>query len=64
MAGTSVTAHFTFDGVTPALSIISTGSDNIGGPFTSQKIQENTLVAGSCTAPDRTAGIVFEPVES
>jgi hypothetical protein len=64
IAGTSVTANFTFDGVTQALSIISTGSDNIGGPFTSQEIEEDTLVAASdCTAPDGSAGIVFEPVK-
>lgn len=64
IAGTSVTANFTFDGVSQALSVISTGNDNIGGPFTSQEIVEATLVAGSvCTAPDGSTGIVFEPVE-
>ena len=31
--GTTLTANFSFDGVASALSIISTGKDNVGGDF-------------------------------
>lgn len=34
--GTTLTANFSFDGVASALSIISTGKDNVGGILTNR----------------------------
>jgi hypothetical protein len=62
--GTDLTSAFSFDGVTPALSIISTGKDNIGGTFNAQDVGEYSFTAGSCTAPDGTAGTTFFLVQS
>jgi hypothetical protein len=61
--GTALTANFSFDGVTPASSIISTGKDNIGGTFNAQDVSEYAFSATSCTAPDGTAGTAFVLVE-
>jgi hypothetical protein len=54
--GTGLTSAFSFDGVTPASSIISTGKDNIGGTFNTQDVAEYAFTATSCTAPDGSAG--------
>ena len=61
--GTALTANFSFDGVTPASSIISTGKDNIGGTFNAQDVSEYAFTATSCTAPDGTAGTAFVLVQ-
>jgi hypothetical protein len=61
--GTALTANFSFDGVTPASSIISTGKDNIGGKFNAQDVSEYAFTATSCTAPDGTAGTAFVLVQ-
>jgi hypothetical protein len=63
-AGTFVTANFTYDGVAPAISITYAGSDNLGGPFTSQDIGEYVGTGSSCTAPDGSAGTVFVLVQA
>jgi hypothetical protein len=55
--GTALTANFSFDEVVPALSIISTGKDNIGGTFNAHDVGEYAFTATSCTAPDGTAGV-------
>jgi hypothetical protein len=62
--GTDLTSAFSFDGVAPALSIVSTGKDNIGGRFNSQNVGEYSFTADSCTAPDGTAGTTSVPVQS
>jgi hypothetical protein len=62
--GTGLTANFSFDGVTPASSIISTGKDNIGGTFNAQDVGEYAGTATSCTAPDGTAGTAFVLVQA
>jgi hypothetical protein len=54
--GTALTANFSFDEVAPALSIVSTGEDKIGGTFNAQDVGEYSFTATSCTAPDGTAG--------
>jgi hypothetical protein len=61
--GTFLTSAFSFDGAAPALSIVSTGKDNIGGAFSAQNIEEYSFTTDSCTAPDGTAGIVDLPVQ-
>ena len=61
--GTALTANFSFDGVAPASSIISTGKDNIGGTFNAQDVGEYAFTATSCTAPDGTAGTAFVLVQ-
>ena len=61
--GTALTANFSFDGVAPASSIISTGKDNIGGTFNAQDVSEYAFSATSCTAPDGTAGTAFVLVQ-
>src|ERR1700687_2088387 len=48
--GTALTANFSFDGVTPASSIISTGKDNIGGAFNAQDVSEYDFIANNCPA--------------
>jgi hypothetical protein len=55
--GASLTSAFSFDGVRPAGSIVSTGKDNLGGTFNDQDVGEYTFTATSCTAPDGSAGI-------
>jgi len=62
--GTGLTANFSFDGVTPALSIISTGKDNLGGTFNTQDVGEYAFTATSCTAPDGSAGVEFVLVQA
>ena len=62
--GTALTANFSFDGVTPASSIISTGKDNIGGTFNAQDVGEYAFTATSCTAPDGTAGTALVLVQA
>jgi hypothetical protein len=56
--GTALTSAFSFDGASPALTIVSTGKDNIGGAFNAQDIHEYSFTTDSCTAPDGTAGTV------
>jgi hypothetical protein len=60
----NLTANFSFDGVTPVLSIISTGKDNIGGTFNAQDVGEYAFTATSCTAPDGTAGTALVLVQA
>ena len=62
--GTALTSAFSFDGVAPALSIISTGKDNIGGTFNAQDVGEYSFTATSCTAPDGSAGTKFVLVQA
>jgi hypothetical protein len=62
--GTDLTSAFSFDGVAPALSIISTGKDNLGGTFNVQDVGEYSFTATSCTAPDGTAGTTSFLVQS
>jgi hypothetical protein len=62
--GTDLTSAFSFDGVAPALSIVSTGKDNIGGTFNTQDVGEYSFTATSCTAPDGTAGTAFILVQA
>jgi hypothetical protein len=62
--GTDLTSAFSFDGVAPALSIVSTGKDNIGGTFNIQDVGEYSFTADSCTAPDGTAGAASFLVQS
>src|SRR5260370_19390047 len=57
--GTALTANFSFDGVTPASSIISTGKDNIGGTFNAQGFNEYAFTPNHYTAPCGTAGNSF-----
>src|SRR5690348_2073521 len=52
--GTALTSAFSFDGVAPADSIVSTGKDNIGGTFSIQDVGEYSFSSTSCTAPDGT----------
>jgi hypothetical protein len=62
--GTDLTSAFSFDGAAPALSIVSTGKDNIGGAFNIQDVGEYSFTADSCTAPDGTAGTADFLVQS
>src|SRR5471030_1318477 len=62
--GTDLTSAFSFDGVAPAGSVISTGKDNIGGTFNAQAVGEFSFTADSCTAPDGTAGTALVLVEA
>ena len=62
--GTDLTSAFSFDGVAPAVSIVSTGKDNLGGTFNIQDVGEYSFTATSCTAPDGTAGTTFFLVQS
>ena len=62
--GTDLTSAFSFDGVAPALSIVSTGKDNVGGRFNIQDVGEYSFTATSCTAPDGTAGTAFFLVQA
>jgi hypothetical protein len=63
VSGTFITANFTFDGVSPAVWTIFSGTDNIGGPFTAQEVSEYSLTATSCMAPDGSEGTVFDLVQ-
>jgi hypothetical protein len=45
--GTGLTSAFSFDGVAPASSIISTGKDNLGGKFNAQDVGEYASTATS-----------------
>src|SRR5260370_22904664 len=49
--GTALTANFSYDGGTPASSIISTGKDNIGGAFNGASAHELTFIATTRTRP-------------
>ncbi len=62
--GTGLTSAFSFDGVAPASSIISTGKDNLGGTFNAQDVGEYASTATSCTAPDGSAGTKFVLVQA
>jgi hypothetical protein len=62
--GTDLTSAFSFDGAAPALSIVSTGKDNIGGTFNIQAVGEYSFTADSCTAPDGSAGTAFFLVQA
>jgi hypothetical protein len=62
--GTDLTSAFSFDGVAPALSIVSTGKDSIGGVFNDQDVGEYSFTANSCTAPDGSPGIAFFLVQA
>ncbi len=62
--GTDLTSAFSFHEGSPALTIVSTGKDNIGGAFNAQDIHEYSFSADSCTAPDGTAGTVTLSVQS
>ena len=62
--GTDLTSAFSFDGVAPALSIVSSGKDNIGGTFKIQDVGEYSFTATSCTAPNGTAGTAFFLVQA
>jgi hypothetical protein len=61
--GTFVTANFSFDGVTPALLVTFSGTDNVGGPFTGQEVSEYSPTGTSCTAPDGSEGTIFDLVQ-
>jgi hypothetical protein len=63
LSGTFVTANFSFDGVAPAMLVIFSGTDNVGGPFTGQEVGEYSLTGTSCTAPDGSEGTVFDLVQ-
>jgi hypothetical protein len=62
--GTDLTSAFSFHDGSPALTIVSTGKDNIGGAFNAQDIHEYSFTTDSCTAPDGTAGTVTVSVQS
>jgi hypothetical protein len=62
--GTDLTSAFSFDGVAPAGSAISTGKDNIGGTFNARAVAEFSFTADSCTAPDGTPGTALVLVEA
>jgi len=64
LSGTFVTANFSFDGVAPAILVTFSGTDNVGGPFTGQEVGEYSPTGTSCTAPDGSAGTVFDLVQS
>jgi len=64
LSGTFVTANFSFDGVTPAILVSFSGTDNVGGPFTGQEVGEYSVTRTSCTAPDGSDGTVLELVQS
>jgi hypothetical protein len=63
-AGSFVTSNFSYDGVSPALEAFYSGSDNLGGPFNGQEIDEFALTTGTCTGPDGSAGEPFVLVEA
>jgi hypothetical protein len=62
--GTGLTSAFSFDGIAPALSITSTGNDNLGGTFNAQDVGEYAFTSTSCTAPDGSAGTKFFLVQA
>ena len=63
-AGTFVTAAFTYDGAAPASIFTAMDKDNLGGAGTFQCISEFVPTATACTAPDKTAGVIFDLVQS
>lgn len=61
---TSVTTNFSYDGITPALLFTGSGSDNIGGPYQLQGVNEFSATATPCTTSDGNSGLTFNLVES
>lgn len=62
LSGTFVTANFSFDGISPAILVTFSGTDNIG-PFTGQEVSEYFPTGNSCIAPDGSGGTVFDLVQ-
>jgi hypothetical protein len=62
--GTGLSSALSFDGVAPALSIISTGKDNLGGTFNTHDVGEYAFTATSCRAPDGSLGTQFVLVQA
>lgn len=60
---TFITAYFTYDGGT-AVVATSSGKDNLGGAYIDQCVSEVSATAGSCTAPDGSAGTLYNLVQS
>jgi hypothetical protein len=58
---TFITAYFSYDGNAAALVSQSNGRDTFG-PYTSSCVSETVPTASSCTAPDNTAGTVYDLV--
>jgi len=60
---TAITSAFSYDGAAPAISsVLYTGADNVGGPFVAQDVSEFIPTSTGCTAPDGTAGNIFNLV--
>jgi hypothetical protein len=60
---TFVTAFFTYDGGS-AMVATASGKDNLGGAFIEQCVSEVAATAGTCTAPDGSAGTLYNLVQS
>jgi hypothetical protein len=63
-AGTFVTAAFTYDGAAPATIFTAVSKDNIGGAENFQCTAEFAPTVTACTAPDKSAGVIFDLVQS
>ena len=60
----SVGANFSFDGNTTGNRDIETANDNISGSYSLQDLNEYVATATTCTASDKSAGLVYDLVDA